>query len=96
MSFSVDVKNELSWQISSARHCNLAELAALIGMCGSICISSFGKYSIRIRTENVTVARKCFTLLQKAFNIESGVCRLRISFWCRNPAVGELLFGEHF
>lgn len=73
MSFSVDVKNELSWQISSARHCNLAELAALIGMCGSICISSFGKYSIRIRTENVTVARKCFTLLQKAFNIESGV-----------------------
>lgn len=73
MSFSADVKNELSQQVSSARHCNLAELAALVGMCGSVCISSFGTYQIRIRTENVTVARKCFTLLQKAFNIGSDV-----------------------
>ena len=73
MSFSGDVKNELSMQISAARHCNLAELAAIVGMCGAVCISSFGRYKIRIRTENVTVARKCFTLLQKTFNIGSNV-----------------------
>lgn len=69
MSFSGDVKNELSRQSSSARHCNLAELAAIVGMCGDVCISACGRYRIRIHTENITVARKCFTLLQKTFNI---------------------------
>ncbi len=69
MSFSGEVKNELSYQISKARHCNLAELAAIIGMCGAVCISSSGRHRIRIHTENITVARKCFTLLQKTFNI---------------------------
>lgn len=73
MSFSSDVKNELAGQIPEARHCILAELAALVGMCGSVCISEFGRYRIRIRTENVTVARKCFTLLQKTYNIRSVV-----------------------
>ena len=73
MSFSGKVKEELSRQEATARHCNLAELAALVGMCGSVCISAFGRHGIRIRTENVTVARKCFTLLQKTFNIRSDV-----------------------
>ena len=73
MSFSGDVKNELSRQVGTARHCNLAELAAMIGMCGSVCISALGRYRIRIHTENVTVARKCFTLLKKTFNIGSDV-----------------------
>ena len=73
MSFSGDVKTELSHQSSEARHCLLAELGALVGMCGAVCISAAGRYRIRIHTENVTVARKCFTLLQKAFNISSDV-----------------------
>lgn len=73
MSFSGDVKQELSLQLSEARHCQLAELAAIIGMCGDVCISVSGCYRIRIHTENITVARKCFTLLQKTFNISSDV-----------------------
>lgn len=73
MSFSGDVKNELSRQVGTARHCNLAELAAMIGMCGSVCISALGRYRIRIHTENVTVARKCFTLLKKTFNIRTDI-----------------------
>ena len=73
MSFSSEVKNELSTYICDARHCILAELAALVGMCGSVCISAAASYKIRIHTENITVARKCFTLLQKTFNIDIDV-----------------------
>ena len=73
MSFSGDVKKELSYLNTDARHCCLAELAAIIGMCGDVCISAAGRYRLRIHTENITVARKCFTLLQKTFNISSDV-----------------------
>lgn len=73
MTFSGQVKQELSNQAATARHCQLAELAAIVGLCGSVCISASGRYRIRIHTENITVARKCFTLLQKTFNICSNV-----------------------
>ncbi len=68
MSFSGTVKEELAAHISSARHCQLAELAAYIlfncGVCGD------GKH-LCLDTENEAVARKCFTLLKKTFNIET-------------------------
>lgn len=70
MSFSSNVKEELSTRIPQARHCQIAELAALIGMCGSIIISSSDRYGIKIHTEKLSVARKCFTLIEKTFNIE--------------------------
>ncbi len=73
MSFSGEVKEELSRLIPEARHCQLAELAAITGMCGSVCISASGRWSLKFHTENISVARKCFTLLQKTFNICSGV-----------------------
>lgn len=69
MSFSGKVKEELSTQIASARHCQIAEIAAIISMCGSIGISSSDRYSIKINTENIAVARKSFTLIKKTFNI---------------------------
>lgn len=73
MSFSSEVKEELSRQDTSARHCRLAELAAIIGMCGDVCISAMERYRLRIHTENEAVARKCFTLLRKTFSINSDV-----------------------
>ena len=73
MSFSGEVKEELIKHLESARHCQLAELAALVNMCGRVCISETGKYSLEIRTEKEGVARKCFTLLEKAFNIEAEI-----------------------
>ena len=36
MSFSAKVKDELSRQISPARHCQIAEMAAIISLCGKI------------------------------------------------------------
>ena len=69
MSFSSQIKEELSRQVAPARHCQIAEIAAILSLCGRIQISGDDHYSIKIHTENVTVARKCFTLLKKTFNI---------------------------
>lgn len=73
MSFSGNVKKEISTQCNGARHCQIAELAAIISMCGSIGISSQGGYSIKIHSENLAVTRKCFTLIKKTFNIEADI-----------------------
>ena len=68
MSFSGNVKEELAAHVSSARHCQLAELAALLLFGGGVCDG--GKH-LCLDTENDAVARKCFTLLRKTFNIET-------------------------
>lgn len=72
MSFSSNVKSELSHHFGNARHCNIAEIAAIINMCGHISTTN-GKFFIKIQTENVTVARKYFTLIKKTFNIDSEI-----------------------
>ena len=73
MSFSSRVKEELSRQISPARHCQIAETAAILSLCGRVQISAEDRYCIKIHTENVAVARKYFTLLKKTFNIVTDV-----------------------
>ena len=40
MSFSSEVKDELSRQIVEARHCQIAEVAAIISLCDRILISA--------------------------------------------------------
>ena len=71
VSFSARTKDELAKHWSSARHCQIAETAAIISMCGKVSIDSRERYSVKVRTENVSVARKYFTLLTKTFNIET-------------------------
>ena len=73
MSFSGNVKEELSEHWSSARHCQIAELAAILGLCGSIIINSRNEYRVKVHTENKAVARKVFTLIKKTFNIEPDI-----------------------
>ena len=73
MSFSGNVKEELSEHWSTARHCQIAELAAILGLCGSIIINSRNEYRVKVHTENKAVARKVFTLIKKTFNIESDI-----------------------
>lgn len=72
MSFSGTVKEELAAQVSTARHCQLAELAALFHFAGGTC---GGGSHLCLETENEAVERKCFTLLKKTFNIETVVMR---------------------
>lgn len=73
MSFSSKVKDELSRQSTSARHCQIAEVSAIISMCGRIQISANEKYMVKIHTENIGVARKYFTLLKKTYNIDTEI-----------------------
>jgi len=73
MSFSSNVKDELSRQMSGARHCQIAETAAILSLCGRVKISASDHFRIEIHTENVAVARKYFTLLKKTFNISTDV-----------------------
>ena len=72
MSFSSRVKEELSRRIPDARHCRIAELSAILGMCGTVGILE-DSYHIRIYTENVTVARKLFLLLKETFGIRGEI-----------------------
>ena len=71
MSFSSSVKDELSRQMPGARHCQIAETAAILSLCGRVKISASDHFWIEIHTENVAVARKYFTLLKKTFNIRT-------------------------
>lgn len=82
MSFSQEVKEELSRHFVTARHCQIAEIAAIISMCGEIVINEKNQYFIKIHTENLTVARKYFILIKKTFGIDPLVsvkrnCHLR-------------------
>ncbi len=84
MSFSSRVKDELSRQQSAARHCKIAEIAAIISLCGKIMISEHDHFCIKIQTENVAVARKYFTLLKKTFNISTDVSIRRSTYQKKN------------
>ena len=70
MSFSGMVKEELSRQVGTARHCRIAETAALLSACGKMSAEGHLKF----QTENEAVVRKYFTLLKKTFNIDTAVC----------------------
>lgn len=76
MSFSGEVKKELAKRMNPARHCQIAELAALMNFCGAYGRSrgeSGGKagYTLGFQTENEAVVRKGFTLLKKTYNIDT-------------------------
>ncbi len=73
MSFSAEVKEELAGKYSTARHCQIAEISAIIGMCGRIVSQGDKGTGLCIQTENAAVSKKCFTLLQKTFNIDTDI-----------------------
>ena len=71
MSFSGEVKEELVRFVPEARHCQIAELAAILEYTKAVKIDEKGARYIEIQEETPYVARKGFTLLKKTFNIES-------------------------
>jgi hypothetical protein len=70
MSFSSDVKNEISHMPIENDCCALSELAALIRMSGSIKISGYHNLSIIFSTENAAIARRIFSLLKRIYNVD--------------------------
>lgn len=68
MSFSHEVKDELVKVIPGARHCQIAEIAAIIGMAGDIYTDHKGRHMIKINTDKKSVISKCQLLIKKAFS----------------------------
>ena len=58
MSFSSTVKEELSRQLTPARHCQIAEMAAILSLCGRVKISASDHFAIGIHTEIWQLTRK--------------------------------------
>lgn len=71
MSFSAEVKEELAKHISPARHCQMAELSAMLHYAGQYGLMEDGTLTIGFQSENEAVLRKGFTLLKKAYNIDT-------------------------
>ncbi len=83
MSFSGQVKQELAQQYPKARHCRLAELAAITGFSGIHPPKEEEGAKICFRTENADLARKYFTLLKKTFNIKADVAVRKMTGGCQ-------------
>jgi DNA-binding protein WhiA len=73
VSFSSKIKEEIGKHYSNARHCKIAETAALLSVCGRLLIKENRVKAIIFQTENAIVARKYFTLLKKTFNINTEI-----------------------
>lgn len=71
MSFSSEVKEELEGVIPDSRHCQLAELAAIIHFGCRVVQEEDGERKITLLSENLFVTRKYFTLLKKTFIINN-------------------------
>lgn len=70
MSFSREVKEELVKQVSTGRHCCIAEFAAIFSLCGKIKKDRRNQPYLQIDTENLTVAQKSYMLLRKTFEVQ--------------------------
>ena len=75
MSFAGEVREELSQISKSARDCQIAELTAVLSLCGGVTISAKEHVMLRIQTENLFAARKTFMLIRKLFSCS---CEVRI------------------
>ena len=86
ITFSGKVKEELSRHWKEMSHCQIAEMAAILSMCGKVTIDSREQYAVKVRTENISVARKYFTLLKKTFNIDTE------TFVSSNRSTGKTIY----
>ena len=73
MSFSGSVKEELLGCIDNARHCRIAEVAAVLAFDGEIVRLPSGGIDLRVSSENESLVRKYFTLLEKTFTMKNSV-----------------------
>ena len=71
MSFTVQVKDELSRVEGSCAECAYAELSAIVRVCGMLSFRGAGRYTIRVSTETGAVARTMIKLTHELFDLET-------------------------
>lgn len=69
MSFSMQVKEELEVKTDSAKHCQIAEFAAFMGVLGRIRRGHDGQISLELVTENDIVVNRVKKLVAKLFDV---------------------------
>lgn len=72
MSFSYEIKKELASHSACARHCQIAELSAIISYAGKI-VRTQGDARLKIETGNSMLLDKFKLLLSKIFSMEKAV-----------------------
>ncbi|TDT63731.1 DNA-binding protein WhiA [Fonticella tunisiensis] len=73
MSFSSITKNELCRLVDEKRCCQIAELAGILRMSGTIHINGKQSLGLRITTENPAIARRVFSLLKNLFEVHADI-----------------------
>ena len=68
MTFSLEIKEELETRIDTAKHCQIAEFAAIMAFCGKVRRRAGGLMGLELTTENEVVRRKVVELAIKAFS----------------------------
>lgn len=73
MSFSSKTKNALARILPESKCCQIAELAGLVRIGGTILISSHNQIGLELSTENAAVARKVLKLAKIIFSVETEI-----------------------
>lgn len=90
MSFSQNVKKEISLSVPDARHCQTALLAGITVMAANISRDERGLLRILYHSEQQDVIRICFTLLRKTIRISADV-QIRLG---KSPSYRLLVKGS--
>lgn len=73
MSFTAEVKDELSRVDGASEASALAELSALMRVCGTLSFYGTGRYSLRVATETGSVARTTMRLIHRHLDLETSL-----------------------
>lgn len=71
MSFTAEVRDELSRCAPECEYCNLATLAALTRVCGTLSLVGRGHYRLQVATETGAVARTMIGLTHQILKLET-------------------------
>ena len=94
MSFSSKVKEELEGRISNANHCRIAEIAAILSLCGNVGIDVDNWYSIKVRTETKSTANKFKNLVWKTFHIDAVITEMKNAY-SKKPVTYTITIKGH-
>lgn len=71
MSFTAEVKDELSRVKPVCTNCDKAELAALVRICGTLIVAGKNTYRLEVSTETGAVARMFIKLVHKVYDLKT-------------------------
>ncbi len=71
MSFTAEVRDELSRIEPTCEYCDLATLAALVRVCGTLSLSGPGHYRLQVATETGAVARTMIGLTHRLLKLKT-------------------------